>query len=176
MFHFISDIDDACCNLLNMFQNQLETVLKIFRYSMQTPVYEESLTELTEIYGNFSFLGYPNVSNLDPFERNLMLSNPDARVFFCMYDGKPEAWKPQNCNLFFRSITNEGFGYSFNKANFWDMFTNTTYNRNFSAIMRPKGHDQLPSPPSKDMESRIYPSKGIMFPKVIQTVFFGFFI
>ena len=169
-------MDDTCCELLNMFQNQLETVLKIFRYSMQTPVYEESLTELTEIYGNFSFLGYPNVSDLDPFERNLMLSNPDARVFFCKYDGKPEAWKPQNCNLFFRSITNEGFGYSFNKANFWDMFTNTTYNRNFSAIMRPKGHDQPSSPPSKDKESRIYPSKGIMFPKVIQTAFFDFFI
>ena len=139
---------------------------------MQTPVYEESLTELTEIYRNFSFLGYPNVSGLDPFERNLMLSNPDARVFFCKYDKKPDAWNPENCNIFFRSITNEGFGYSFNKANFWDIFSNTSYNQKFSAIMRPKGHDQAPSPPSKEMESRIYPSAGIVFPKVIQTLTF----
>ena len=71
---------------------------------MHTPVYEESLTELTEIYGNFSFLGYPNVSGLDPFERNLMLSNPDARVFFCKYDKKPEAWNPENCNTYIQSF------------------------------------------------------------------------
>ena len=41
---------------------------------MHTPVYEESLTELTEIYGNFSFLGYPNVSGLDPQQVQVDLS------------------------------------------------------------------------------------------------------
>ena len=71
---YYSNIDDPFCDLLNIFQNQLETVLKIFRYSMQTPVYEESLTELTEIYRNFSFLGYPNVSGLDPQQVQVDLS------------------------------------------------------------------------------------------------------
>ena len=139
---------------------------------MQTPVYRESMNELIEIYGNFSFLNYANVTNIAPLETAFMTSNPNARVFLCKYAAKMETLDPQNCDLFFRSITNEGFGYSFNMANFWDIFSDTFFNRNFSHIMRPKGYDQTPSPAAmeenEDSQSWIYPKQGIHFPKVMK--------
>ena len=156
--------------MFNAFQNELETVLKIFRYSIQPPVYKETMKELTEIYGNFSFLHYDNVTGISKLETTFMTSNPDARVFLCKYAGKIELLNPNSCDLFSRSITNEGFGYSFNMANFWDIFSNASYNQNFSNIMRPKGYDQDPSPSgfdeNDDAQRWVYPKDGVQFPKV----------
>ena len=148
--------------MFNMFKNDLETVLKIFRYSIQAPVYKEDMKELTDIYGNFSFLQYSNVTSSS--KKDLMTSNTDSRIFLCKYAGKPKEWIPEFCDLFFRSITNEGFGYSFNMANFWDIFSNTSSNQNFSHIMRPKGHNKSVS---TDVDgNRVYPKEGILFPEV----------
>ena len=96
--------------MFNKFKNDLETVLKIFRYSMQAPVYTENMKELTDIYGNFSFLQYNNITGMALLEEYLMKSNSDARIFLCKYAGKPEQWDTKFCNSFHRSITNEGFG------------------------------------------------------------------
>ena len=174
LYFFCSETDDGCCLLLNTFENQLENVLKIFRYSMQTPVYKESMNELTEIYGNFSFLHYTNVTNIASLETAFMTSNPDARVFLCKYAAKTETLHPRNCDLFFRSITNEGFGYSFNMANFWDVFSDTSFNRNFSHIMRPKGDDKIPTPSAideDDVSQRwVYPKQGVEFPQVCNEI------
>ena len=136
---------------------------------MQTPVYKESMQELIEIYGNFSFLNYNNVTSIPQLEAAFMTSNPDARVFLCNYAGKAKTLKPHDCDLFHRSITNEGFGYSFNMANFWDIFSDTFFNKQFSHIMRPKGFDQIPSPEAlKEDEDfqrwDLYPKQGIYFP------------
>ena len=150
--------------MFNKFKNDLETVLKIFRYSMQAPVYTENMKELTDIYGNFSFLQYNNITGMALLEEYLMKSNSDARIFLCKYAGKPEQWDARFCNFFHRSITNEGFGYSFNMANFWDIFSNTSFNQNFSHIMRPKGHDE--SVITSDDDTRIYPKEGILYPEV----------
>ena len=156
--------------MLNIFKDQLESVLKIFRYAIQAPVYKEPFEELTDIYGNFTFLQYPIVTDIPLLKRELMESNPDARVFLCRYAGEPKSLQPINCNLFFRSFTNEGFGYSFNMANFWDIFSSTSYNQNFSRIMRPKGYDQDPSPSvideDDDSQRWVYPEKGVLFPEV----------
>ena len=71
-----------------MFEYQLETVLKIFRYTIQPPVLKETMEELTEIYGNFSFLQYKNVTDILSLKTSFMTSNPDAKVFLCKYVGK----------------------------------------------------------------------------------------
>ena len=157
--------------MLNQFKNELKTVLKIFRYSVQAPVYKETMEELTDIYGNFSFLKYNNVTNLASLETPLVTSNYDARIFLCQYAGIPEQMNPSTCDLFFRSITNEGFGYSFNMANFWDIFSKASFNKKFSKIMRPKGHDQPASPMAineeDDSQRWVYPKEGVLFPEVI---------
>ena len=148
----------------------LETVLRIFRYSMQAPVYKENMEELTDIYGNFSFLRHNNINNMASLEGDLMTSNSDAKIFQCTYAGKV-FWSPESCNLFFRSITNEGFGYSFNMGNFWDIFSNTSFNQNFAHIMRPKGHNE--SAMISDDDNKIYPDKGILYPEVSVGILIG---
>ena len=130
---------------------------------MQAPLYTENVKELTDIYGNFSFLQYNNITNIDHIKFP-MTSNSDARIFLCKYAGKPKLWNPWSCDLFFRSITNEGFGYSFNMANFWDIYSNTPFNQKFSHIMRPKGHNE--SVMTIDDDTGIYPKEGILYPEV----------
>ena len=157
--------------MLNTFKNRLATVLKIFRYSVQAPVYKETMEELTDIYGDLGFLQYNNVTNLASLISPLVTSNSDARIFLCQYAGIPEQMSPSTCDIFFRSITNQGFGYSFNMANFWDIFSKMNYfNKKFSKIMRPKGHDQPSSPmeidEDDDSQRWVYPKKGVLFPEV----------
>ena len=71
-------------------------------------------------------------------------------------------------------MTNEGFGYSFNMANFWDIFSKISFNRVFADIMRPKGYDQEPSPSELDENDEtqrwVYPKFGVEFPKVIHFI------
>ena len=169
-FHSQSD-NSNCCLMLNTFKNNLEAVLKIFRYTIQAPVYKETVKELTDIYGNLSFLQYNNITEFPVLKAPLVTSNSDARIFLCQYAGIPEQMSPSACDLFFRSITNQGFGYSFNMANFWDIFSKkNSFNKKFSKIMRPKGHDQPSSPmeidEDDDSQRWVYPKKGVLFPEV----------
>ena len=159
----------ACCQLLNMFSLDYEAVLKIMRYAMQPPIYQETLEEITDIYGNLSFLGpYQNVTHVTKLTNKLMKTDFNARILMCRYAGVPSTLNPSNCNIFQRSLTNEGLGYSFNHANFWDIFAETPYTKLYSQIMMPKGYKEAPTPSDKEVEDEnqrwIYPQKGILFP------------
>ena len=44
------------------------------------------------------------------------------------------------CNLLKRSITNAGFGYSFNNVDYWMMYKKTTFTEIFADKMTPKGY------------------------------------
>ena len=159
----------SCCPMLTMFDRALVPILKIFRYAMQPPVYSEDIDELTEIYPELDNISYPLVSKVPSLMRNLIASNTNARIFMCQYAGKPKTLSPSNCNIFYRSITNEGFGYSFNKANFWDIFSKTDYNMKFAEILRPKGFNESASPSPMDEEDDsqrwVYPRNGVLFPE-----------
>ena len=73
--------------------------------------------------------------------------NQNPRVLMCHYlEGKPlDVMIPEDCQAFKLSITTEGIGYTFNNANFWDMFTITNYTSLFAKIMTPKGFDRDPA-------------------------------
>ena len=45
-----------------------------------------------------------------------------------------------DCNLLKRSITNAGFGYSFNNVDYWMMYKKTTFTEIFADKMKPKGY------------------------------------
>jgi len=152
-----------------MFSLDYEAVLKIMRYAMQPPIYQEKLEEITDIYGNLSFLGpYQNVTHVTKLTNKLMKTDFNARILMCRYAGVPSTLNPSNCNIFQRSLTNEGLGYSFNHANFWDIFAETPYTKLYSQIMMPKGYKEAPTPSDKEIEDEnqrwIYPQKGILFP------------
>ena len=150
-------------------KDQLAKISCLFvRYAMQPPIYQETLEEITDIYGNLSFLGpYQNVTHVTKLTNKLMKTDFNARILMCRYAGVPSTLNPSNCNIFQRALTNEGLGYSFNHANFWDIFAETPYTKLYAQIMMPKGYKEPASPSSKveDENQRwIYPQKGILFP------------
>jgi hypothetical protein len=73
------------------------------------------------------------------------------------------------CHLFHRSPTDEGIGYSFNNANFWDVYSRSEYNEIFASIMFPKGYNKSASPSNKDDSDEsqrwVYPREGVLFPQ-----------
>ena len=69
----------------------------------------------------------------------LMERNQNLRIFMCQYAREPAPLYYYNCNLFQTSLTNRGLGYSFNQADFWDLYSSTWYTKEFANIYWPKG-------------------------------------
>ena len=144
----------TCCQLSKSLQNELAIVLKIMKYSIQPAVFYEPLEDFLKSYDNLDFLPFKSLINsTDIVHRNLMEYNPNPRVLMCQY-ARHEPFSrvsgPNNCQLIHTSITNRGIGYTFNSANFWDLFVKTNYTRTFAKIMRPKGFDKEPYPDEFD--------------------------
>ena len=157
-----------CCELPKSIQNQLPTILKVMKYSIQPVSYIEPLNDFLKSFDNLDFLPYDNLTTFtkcgshpkNTCKRNLMETNINPQVLWCQYKGKPESFSAEpNCNSFHTSLTNEGFGYSFNQANIWDIFSGTQYMKLYSKILRPKGYDLKPS-----SNYEIYPNQNISFP------------
>ena len=118
--------------------------MKVMKYSMQPALFEEPLEDFLEAFDNLDFLG--GFSNLTKSGQELMRDNFNPRVFACQYAREPKemlksadvSGRPR-CDLFYHSLTNGGFGYSFNQADFWDLYSSTWYTKEFSKIYWPKG-------------------------------------
>ena len=163
----------TCCQMLNMFKRDYKSTMKILKYSVQSPVVREPLKEITDIFGDLSFLGpYKNVTRYPKLVPRLLKTDFNARILMCRYAGKPSTMRPTNCDLFKRVVTNEGLGYSFNQAPFWWLFSKSSYTEHFAKIMKPKGYDEpgslqpkLIEDEAQDEHSRWpYPGQGILFP------------
>ena len=151
----------ACCQMSNTIQGKIEAILKVMKYSTQPVLFSEPLEDFLEVFGNIDAIGN-NLTKFPTMKLYLMETNYNPRVFMCQYDGQPKHLDPKLCNLFYSSMTNEGFGYSFNMVNFWDIFKETSFTQLYSKIMRPKGYNTLPAP----IESRrwVYPGTNLFFP------------
>ena len=128
----------------------LPLIMKVMKYSMQPAMFNEPLEDFLEIFRNLDFLGsFNNLTQFEgviegSFKRNLMEINNSPRVYVCQYAREPKKiWVDGklSCDLFHNSLTNGGFGYSFNQANFWDLYSPTWYAKEFANIYRPKGHN-----------------------------------
>lgn len=123
---------------------------------MQAPNLMEGMEDVINILNDLHILkNYTNIVQDNP---NIMKANKNARVLKS-FDTKGRF------KQFHVAYTSKGFGYSFNTANFWDIYKKTSYNHNFAQIMRPKGYEESPST-SNDDETLLstYPMKGILFP------------
>ena len=168
--HNVSMNDTSnCCKMFATLKDQVEIVLKIMKYSIQPSLYHEPLDEFLESYDNLEFLPYKNLTTYirENGAKKLMESNTNPRIFMCRYAGEGKLL-PQNCNLFHTSLTNQGIGYSFNIANFWDIFSHTRYTNLFAKIMRPKGYKTKPSKEEFYLKNEddqwAYPENGIISP------------
>ena len=160
-----------CCKPSDLIKNQLPTVMKIMKYSIQPAVFYEPLESFLESYDNLDFLPFNNLTKFESRkQRNLMEYNSNPRILMCQYpEGKQvDDNVPKDCQSFHVSITSEGIGYTFNNANFWDTFRELNYTKLFSKIMRPKGFKKQPSLPygtdENDMNDRWMYPKNISFP------------
>ena len=129
---------------------------------MQPALFKEPLKDFLDIFGNLDFLGgFSNLTLKSGFNLNkkLMERNWNPKVFMCQYARKPKQMDYQNCDLFQISMTNGGFGYSFNQADFWDLYSSTWYTKEFAKIYRPKGVKMSDS----DMESGWRNSKNNIY-------------
>ena len=115
--------------------------MKVMKYSMQPVVVEEPLEDFLEVFDNLDFLG--GFSNLTKSGQTLTKENWNPRVFACQYARQPEemidGFGIPSFDLFHHSLTNGGFGYTFNQADFWDLFSSTWYTKEFAKIYWPKG-------------------------------------
>lgn len=161
--------NQTCCMMFEeLLQNQdLKTILKVMKYSIQPVSFIDPLNEFLEAFDNLDFLPYNNLTSHTKMGHvgNLMETNYNPRVWMCSYAGNPKL-SPKYCNLFRNSMTNDGIGYTFNNANFWDIFSKTNYTKTFAKIMQPKGYKEkrynLDYDESDDQW--VYPKKGIKFP------------
>ena len=154
----------GCCKMSRIIQGHLPIILKVMKYSIQPVLLEEPLEDFIGAFDNLKFMHYNNLTTFGEQRKKLMENNFNPRVFMCKYAQMPKHMKPSNCKIFYTSLTNEGIGYSFNKANFWDIFSKTPYNELYAKIMRPKGFNMAPSSvESHGHQQRLYP-RDISFP------------
>ena len=115
--------------------------MKVMKYSIQPGLFYQPLDDILEEFGNLAFLG--DFGNLTESEQSSLSGrfkfNFNPRVFMCQYAREPKLMKQYNCDLFQVSLTNGGLGYSFNQANFWDLYSSTLYTNEFARIYKPKG-------------------------------------
>ena len=113
---------------------------------MQPAMFNEPLEDFLKIFGNLDFLGsFNNLTQNDEFlRRDLMEINKNPRVYNCQYAREPKQivneYGEPFCDLFHNSLTNGGVGYSFNQADFWDLYSPTWYAKEFANIYWPKGY------------------------------------
>lgn len=121
-----------CCELHSKYINELETILRTQKYSIQAPYFLQPVEEYEKDFKRApEILDYPLLDMSYDTRRNF---NP--RIFTCQYMSNSDR-RPNTCNLFTRSFTNEGFGYSFNNGNFWDRHQKNDFNQLFYDIMFP---------------------------------------
>ena len=106
---------------------------------MQSALFEESLEDFLEVFDNLDFMS--GFSNSTKSRQTMIGRNLNPRVFMCQYAREPNEMlmKYDNCDLFRLSLTNGGLGYTFNQADFWDLYTSTWYTKEFAKIYWPKG-------------------------------------
>ena len=152
----------TCCEMFKLIQGDDQAIMKVMKYSTQPAQFEEPLERFLESFDNLDFLPFSNMSKYRKTYKykKLMDINPNPRVFMCNYASK-EKLSPGVCNLFHIAPTNEGIGYTFNNANFWDIFSIGYYTNLFAKIFKPKGYHVEQSIRE---EGKLYPKSGIQFP------------
>ena len=147
-----------CCTLNMLLKHfPLSVIMKVMKYSMQPVLFKDPLKDFLDIFGDLDFLEFNNLNQGDELDvavenkkKSLMERNRNPKVLMCQYARQPVKMIGSTsdgsynvvpkCNLFHLSLTNGGFGYTFNQANFWDMYSSTQYTEEFAKIYRPKGH------------------------------------
>ena len=137
----------GCCSVARPLRQELDMVLNVMKYSMQAPHFLQDPEEREKDYANLSSVVKYPIKDLSK-GGTTEFWNLNPRIYLSQYDNQPEDVSvAPTSNLFARSYTNEGFGYTFNGRHFWNKHLSTNlYNRKFYHLMHPVpgGRAELP--------------------------------
>ena len=171
--HNLSDFRreySLCCDVFSFESLNMSSLYQIMRESMQSPVFLTNPLELIERGNVIANLPFPNILQKEELTERFLKKNPNARVYACNYAGEnppsTSAFKESmSCPHFHRSITTNGFGISFNVADFWSIYKESPFTKTFVEVMKPKTNPtQQPKNLASDQHV-IHRGKNILFPE-----------
>ena len=144
----------TCCDFIQNVSRNRAAMLKVMKFTIQSPHLLESEEE--------EFSVFPNISQVFPAYKSRISSEETRRNFnpfipLCQYSGEPEIMTFRSCNLFTRAYTDKGIGYSFNSEKFTTTFQETTDNVDGHLAMwfNNKREVEYPKSSGKDFQLRI---------------------
>ena len=135
----------SCCNFIENISSNRAAMLKVLKFSMQSPHLLESEEEEMSVFPNVSMI-FPNLITLKPSEDTRRNFNPFIPL--CQYSREPELLRFRSCNMFSRAYTDMGIGFSFNSEMFSNIYKATEVNvqaneamffNNAKEVVFPKG-------------------------------------
>ena len=145
-----------CCEFVKNFTDNLEATLKLMKFSVQAPHFYENIKEENEIFSGLAQVFSKSKSGF--ITKNFSTKtrrNFNAFVPLCQYAEDPETMSFSTCDLFRRSFTNMGLGYTFNSEKFWNMYKKTDYDILFERIMFPNTDTEILYPESSGPDYRL---------------------
>ena len=144
----------ACCDFIQNVSRNRAAMLKVMKFTIQSPHLLESEEEELSVFPNMSQV-FPDYKSRKPSEDTRRNFNPFIPL--CQYSGEPEIMTFRSCNLFTRAYTDKGIGYSFNSEKFATSFQETTGNLDGLQAMwfNNKREVQYPKSSGKDFQLRI---------------------
>ena len=112
----------ACCNFNKNISSNRAAMLKVLKFTIQSPHLMESVEEELSIFPNMS-QAFPAYKTIQPSENTRRNFNPFIPL--CQYSGQPEVMSFRSCNMFKRTYTDMGIAYSFNSDKFGIIYKET---------------------------------------------------
>ena len=100
----------SICDIKKNVSANVETFLKVVKFTKQSPTFLESEQEYLNVFGSLTGnekYGFYPISKQ-------YLERHNAFVSLCKFEGKPKVMSFSKCDLFRRSFTNKGLGFTFN--------------------------------------------------------------
>ena len=107
----ISKLISSICEFLRNISSNKVALLKLMKFSKQSPVFEVSEEE-ENIFG-----GLERVSSQYEYFPKTLTTRPNSFISLCQFAKDPPLMKLINCDKFRRSFTNKGLGFTFNNKN-----------------------------------------------------------
>ena len=115
----------ACCNFIQNISSDRAAMLRVLKFSIQSPHLLESEEEEMSVFQNIS-KAIPNYLTLKPNKDTRRNFNPFIPL--CQYGGEPKLLTFRSCNMFSRAYTDMGIGFSFNTEMFANIYKDTEVN------------------------------------------------
>ena len=145
-----------CCEFVKTFSENLEATIKLMKFSVQAPHFYESRKEEQEVFSKLGSVFTNSTSRFIAKTFSIQTRrNFNAFIPLCQYAGEPETMSFARCDLFRRSFTNMGLGYTFNGEKFRNMFKSTDYNAMFERVMVPNSDTDIRYPESSGPAYRL---------------------